>query len=47
MSFLGASRMENDIRLICTAFVDAVVPFWGNYTVRASASAKTKFSTSV
>jgi hypothetical protein len=36
------------ILIQCTgsALVDAMVPFWGNYTITASASAKTKFSTS-
>jgi hypothetical protein len=35
------------IVILCTgtAFVDAMVPFWGNYSITASASAKTKFST--
>ena len=29
-----------------TAIVDAMVPFWGNYSITSFASAKTKFSTS-
>jgi hypothetical protein len=33
------------VRCFGTAFVDAVVPFWGNYTVTSTSSVKTKFST--
>jgi hypothetical protein len=45
---LSTGQVVKTIAIQCTgsAFIDAVVPFWGNYTVTASASAKTKFSTS-
>jgi hypothetical protein len=45
---LSGGPVVKTIVLQCfgTAFVDAVVPFFGNYTVTSSASAKTKFSTS-
>jgi hypothetical protein len=45
---LGNGRVVTTIVIQCsgTAFVDAVVPFWGNYTVTASATTKTKYSTS-
>ena len=33
------------IRCFSTGIVDAVVPFWGNYGISETASAKTKFST--
>ena len=33
------------IRCFSTGLVDAVVPFWGNYGISETASAKTKFST--
>jgi hypothetical protein len=45
---LSNGQVVKTIVIQCTgsAFIDAVVPFWGNYTVTADASAKTKFSTS-
>jgi hypothetical protein len=43
----GDSKVVEIIVVQCTgtAFVDAVVPFFGNYTVTSSSTIKTKFST--
>jgi hypothetical protein len=41
----GAIVRKILIQCTGTAFVDAMVPFWGDYTITATAAAKTKFST--
>lgn len=46
---IGGGRKVEIVVIRCfgSSVVDAVVPFFGDYTVTASASAKTKFSTAL